>query len=161
MMSRQRYGFSFIEIVMVFAVLGIVLAFGMPKFTDARRSYAVRSARDNIAAYLATARAAAIRRGQSARFVVTGSVIDVQVETAPGTFAPLTEREDGSSASRRDLASQFNVEVQPSGASTIEYNPRGFAQLGGTQRFVVLREGKSDSVCVSGLGVIMRQGCGL
>ena len=160
-MSRPRYGFSLIEIVMVFAVLGIVLAFGIPKFTDARRSYAVRSARDNIAAYLATARAAAIRRGQPARFVVDGSTIDVEVETTPGTYAPLTVREDGTSASRRNLGAQFAVRIDLSGSSTIEYNSRGFAQLGGTQRFVLVREQKSDSVCVSGLGVIMRQGCGL
>ena len=160
-MSKHRYGFTFIEMMMVFAIFGIMLAFGIPRFTDARSAYAVRSARDNVAAYLATARAAAIRRGQAARFIIDGAAIDVQVESTPGVFAPLHVRDDGTSASRRDLGAQFAVAIEMSGASTVEYNPRGFAQLGGTQRFIILRADKRDSVCVSGLGVIMRQGCGL
>lgn len=159
-MHRLRPGFTFIEILMVFAILGIVLTFGLPRFVDARSSLAVRSARDNVSAYLATARAAAIRRGQPARFVVDGSTIDVLVQTAPGVFVPLTDR-DGVSASRRDLGQQFAVEIEVSGATTIEYNSRGFAQLGGTQRFRLVRDEKRDSVCVSGLGVISREGCGL
>lgn len=158
---RTRHGFSFIEMLMVFVILGIILSLGLPRFTDARRSLAVRSARDNVAAYMATARAAAIRRGQPARFVVSGTTIDVEVETANGAFVPLTVRADGTTASRRDLATDFGVLIESSGATTIEYNPRGFAQLGGTQRFAVVREEKRDSVCVSGLGVIMRQGCGI
>ena len=159
-MSRHRRGFTFIEILMVFAILGIVLTLGLPRFTDARRSLAVRSARDNVAAYLATARASAIRRGQPARFVIDGSAIDVMVQTAPGVFMPLTDR-DGTSGSRRDLGREFAVEIEASGATTIEYNSRGFAQLGGTQRIALVRDEKRDSVCVSGLGVIMRRGCGL
>lgn len=159
-MSLRRYGFTAIELVMVIVILGIVLTFGLPKFGDARRSHALRSARDNVASYLATARAAAIRRGQPARFVVDGSNIDVLVQTAPGVFTPITER-DGASASQRDLHREFAVDIEASGATTIEYNSRGFAQLGGTQRFALVREEKRDSVCVSGLGVIMRQGCGL
>lgn len=160
-MRRTRYGFSFIEMLMVFVILGIILTLGLPRFTDARRSMAVRSAKDNIAAYLATARAAAIRRGQPSRFVVDDVSIDVQVETTPGVFTPLTMRGDGTSASRRDLGRQFGVSIEPSGATVVEFNPRGFAQLGGTQRFALVREEKRDSVCISGLGVIMRQGCGL
>ena len=160
-MRRTRHGFSFIEMLMVFVILGIILSLGLPRFTDARRSLAVRSARDNVAAYMATARAAAIRRGQPARFVVDGSTIDVEVETASGAFVPLTLRADGTTASRRDLGLDFGVIIESSGATTIEYNPRGFAQLGGTQRFAVVRQEKRDSVCVSGLGVILRQGCGI
>ena len=160
-MRRHRYGFSFIEMLMVFVILGIIFTLGLPRFVDARRSFAVRSAKDNIAAYLATARAAAIRRGQPARFVVDEVSIDVQVQTTPGVFTPLSVRGDGTSASRRDLSSEFGVKIEPSGATIVEFNSRGFAQLGGTQRFALVRDTKRDSVCVSGLGVIMRQGCGL
>lgn len=151
----RRNGFSLIEILMVFVIFGIIVTFGYPRFRDVRESTALRSALDNLTASFATARAAAIRRGGAARVeIVDGNSIRVDARTRAGELETILEP--------RDLYREFGVEVHVAGAPVVEYNARGFAMgITGEQKYVLTRGQRSDSLCLTGLGLVMKGGCGL
>lgn len=149
-MIRRRIGFTFIELLMVFVILGLVFAFAMPKFVSVRTRYNVQSARDRVASTLATARAAAIRRGRSAWFRRSGNTILVTSEN--GTLVPDTIVRPYA------LDQAFGVTLSAT-VDTVRFNGRGFSTLSSTQKFLISSSGKTDSVCVSPRGIVNAKGC--
>jgi hypothetical protein len=105
----------------------------------------VRSATQQIGAYVATARAAAIRRGVRANFKVRADTmwIEIQQPGAPEVVAPPIP-----------LAQTFNV-IMTTTTDSIVFDARGFAIYpSATSKFVVTRSSASDSTCVTRLGMI-------
>jgi Tfp pilus assembly protein FimT len=152
-MTRQRAGLTTAELIVVVAIVTIVMAIGVPRFTQQQTSTDVRAARDEIASYLATTRAAAIQRGRDARFTLKGDTIAVERDQGQGVWVSVR--------APHSLAQAFNVSVASTPSITqITYNGRGTAKaLASTQRIVVTRSTKKDSVCVTRFGMIMRKGC--
>ena len=62
----SRRGFSLIELITVFVLIGVIAAIGFPRLRDALEKQNVRSAKALIATMAATARGAAIQRGCAA-----------------------------------------------------------------------------------------------
>lgn len=128
-------------------LMGIIAAIGAPKLASIRDKASVRSATQQVGAYVATSRAAAIRRGMRANFKTRGDTmwIEIQQPGAPELIAP-----------RIPLSATFNVSMtSPTGTDSIVFDARGFAiNLGGTQKFVVRRSSASDSICVTRLGMV-------
>ena len=152
-MRSSRAGFSFAELMVVFTIIGIVVAIGVPRFDYMRTTSRVRSARDQIASSLATARAAAIQRGRPSRVHLESGVLMIEVQDAAGGWHKLREPVN--------FQSTLGVAVEPAPNDQITYNSRGFARVaGGRQIYVISSREIVDSVCVSGLGVVMRRGCG-
>jgi Tfp pilus assembly protein FimT len=152
-MTRQRAGISTAELIIVVAIVTIVMAIGIPRFTQQTTGSDVRGARDQVAAYLATARAAAIQRGKDARFTLKADTIAVERLEA-GVWINVRQP--------RSLGKAYSVTVasNPSGLTQITYNSRGTAKaLAATQRIVVTKSTKKDSVCVTRFGMIQRKGC--
>lgn len=128
-------------------VMGMIMAIGAPKLASIRDEAAVRSAAQQIGAYVATARAAAIRRGLRANFKTRADTmwVEIQQPGAPEAIVP-----------RIPLSDTFNVSVQ-STADSITFDARGFAVgLNGTQTFTVTRAAARDSICVTRLGMVSR-----
>lgn len=134
-----------VELMITVVVMGIIMAVGMPKIGAMRDKSSVRSATQQIGAYVATARAAAIRRGMRANFKTRSDTmwIEIQQPGAPEIVAPPIP-----------LAATFNV-VMTSTVDSIVFDARGFAvNLQQTEKYVVTRSAASDSVCVTRLGMV-------
>ncbi|MCR4339717.1 MAG: GspH/FimT family pseudopilin [Gemmatimonadaceae bacterium] len=143
-MRRER-GFTMVELMIAVVVMGIIMAVGAPKLASIRDRASVRSATQQIGAYVATARAAAIRRGMRANFKVRADTmwIEIQQPGAPEVVAPPIP-----------LAQTFNV-IMTTTTDSIVFDARGFAIYpAATSKFVVTRSSASDSTCVTRLGMI-------
>jgi prepilin-type N-terminal cleavage/methylation domain-containing protein len=152
--SRARRGFSIVELLVVLIVSGVVMAMALPRFAAMRDRMSLRSAKQQMAAYLVTTRAAAIRRSATAVFSVSNSTISAKVKLPTGTQTSL--------GGTVPLVSARGVTVTPGGSSTpdtIAYDSRGMANLTATRVYVLTRNSKKDSICVSRLGLIA-QYCG-
>jgi len=146
---RARRGFSLIELLMVFVIFGLMVAIGVPRFVYVRQTLSVKGAKDELATYISTARAASIRRGREARFILSGNQIRVMVDSS-GTYVTLGQP--------IRLDTSFAVSITPT-TDTVRFNSRGIAVAGVLKKFVVTRSTAKDSVCVSRLGVIMKDNC--
>lgn len=153
--SRARRGFSIVELLVVLIVSGVVMRMALPRFAAMRDRMALRSAKQQIAAYLVTARAAAIGRSTTTVFSMQNSTISARAKLPNGTQSSL--------GGTVPLVSARGVTVSPGGTSTadtIAYDSRGMAAgLSATKVYVLTRNSKKDSICVSRLGLIA-QYCG-
>jgi Tfp pilus assembly protein FimT len=144
---------SLMELLTVMALLGIIAAIALPKMGKIFEGIGVRSAKHEIAAYLASARAIAIQNGGTTTFERTGNSLRVTLDI-PGTPTQVVMRP-------KDLHSEYGVTL--SGLEAMRYNGRGFAS-GLTENIGIIgveRAGKRDSVCVMGRGKIMSSECSL
>lgn len=155
-MTRTRRGFTLVEILIVIVLMGILATIAMPKISQLSVSYTVASAKQEVAAYLAEARAIAIQNGRNGWFVRNGNTILVAIDTSTG--APPVRF-----SQVLDLQAQHGVTVtMPTNPDSIRYDPRGIATgLGGKVVIVVSKLGARDSVCVLGLGRISAKDCQL
>ena len=149
-MKSTRQGFTMVEMLMVMIIMALVLAFAMPKFNSLRNSGRVGAAKVQLSTGLTTARAAAIQNGRPARWSITGDVITVAAQNAAGNYENLRPPFD------------YNREYAVTLRSTvgeIVFDGRGMATgLGGTAKVYVVGT-TTDSICVTALGVVMRNGC--
>ena len=170
-MLRKHPGFTTTELLMVMALLSVVLAMVMPKFHAVSARANGRSAKQTVAAQLATARAAAIRRGYPARVTTNGNTIQISVADSVGAYSALS--------STINLGTQYKVDLQTcdnastpvctSGGFTLVFDPRGFvttSMSGGLRRYVITMQSggyaaRADTVCVSRMGVVLPRGCNL
>lgn len=131
-----------VELVVVVALMGILMAILGPRIGATRDRGAVRSAKQKVSAYLATTRAAAIRRGRPATFHATNGHVWVSVGGTDTVAAPVS------------LSDEYSVTFEAT-TDSVRFDARGFAtNVPGTQVFRLTRSGYSDSVCVSRGGLI-------
>lgn len=149
-MKSTRQGFTMIEMLVVMMIMGIVLAFGLPKFNSLRNSGRVGAAKVQLSTALTTARAAAIQNGRPARWSIAGDVVTLAAQDAAGNYQNLRPP--------FDYHNEYSVTLR-STVSEIVFDGRGMATgLGGTQKLYVSGT-TTDSICVTALGVVMRNGC--
>jgi type II secretion system protein H len=159
MHSRKR-GFTLIELLIVIVIVGILTMIALPKVGRSARSNAVHAASRKAVAYLAQARSLAIQNGRGARFYVDGNRIRVG-----------TVNEDGmaTDVGAQDLGEELKVTITtiptPSNATrdSVVFDPRGLAQLGTPKyrKFVIERDGMTDTVCIYGFGKVAINRCQL
>ena len=151
---RRRSGFTLIETMIVIVIAGILMAVTMPKFSAMFDRVSVRSAKQQMTAYLAAARAAAIRQSQTSQFHVASDAIWTNVNQPGGTNINVTKKVY--------LKTSRGVSVTLLGSSandSIVYDSRGMGNTGASKVYVLTRNNYKDSVCVSLLGLIARN-CG-
>ena len=157
-----RRGFSFIELMIVFVIFGLIATIGVPRFDYMRSTTKMRSAKTHITSTLATARATAIRRGRVAEVRRTNNVITVVSETVTGGTT-VTE----TIVQPVRLDSLYGVTVAATAPTLVRYDSRGLASLvtgtgnltSGTGVFAYTRDTYRDSVCITRFGAVMKDGC--
>jgi Tfp pilus assembly protein FimT len=153
-MIANKRGFTFIELLIICSIISIVSLVSMPKLSAALGKLGVRSAKQEVAAYLAQARALAIQNGRAARFIRNGNAIQLALDDGAGGLTRIGDQ---------DLYAmhRVSVSIRPGGRDTVLFDPRGLVV--GNPGFVVVvtRDALRDSVCVVGLGRIATTGCGV
>lgn len=155
-MSPRR-GFTVAEMIIVLVIAGLLMAITLPKLSRTYDGTGVRAAKARLSSFIIVARAAAIRRGQTAEFRLNGNVMQVLVDSS-GTFVSV-----------RDSVSLYNTDKVTitargvTGVDSILFNSRGFASnlspSTSPRIYVITRGNSSDSLCVSMLGLVARR-CG-
>ena len=154
-MKRARFGFTMVETLVVMAVLVLMATMAYPRISRWRTGYDLRSAKQQVAAAIATTRAAAVQKGRPARFIVAGNVIRATVDTnaagAAVTVVPPI-----------DLLATFGVTLatQNIPGNELLYGSRGvIAPQAAMPRYYLTNSAGRDSLCVSGVGVLLKRGC--
>lgn len=140
--------------MVVLVIASIAMSLSLPKFAGMRDRMSVRSAKQQITAYLATARAAAIRQSQSSQFHYASSTIWTTVNQPNNTNINVSKSVP--------LNTARGVTMTVGGSSvtdSIQFDSRGMSSTGSAVTFVLTRNSTKDSVCVSRLGLIART-CG-
>ncbi len=149
-----KRGFSLVEMLIVFVIVGVVVAFGLPRLRDSLEKTNVRSARAGMATLVAKARAAAVSRGCSATMTLTSGptgTVAISVCTLSGGGTQILGGVDS-------LAARYNV-AMTSSPSALQFDPRGISvgYSGMTVRFTSTSGAISDSVMINPLGKVVRQ----
>ena len=152
-----------LELAIAMMVMGLLVAFAAPKLRSIRERNNLRGARNQLAAMLGTARAAAIQKGREARFEISGDnvnghVVSVVVDTSANSTTALVV------VAQRNLKAEFGarVKVRDTRDAVVPFDPRGFAKTRseGTAIYSITVEGGgTDSLCVSRYGLITKREC--
>jgi len=146
-------GFTFIELMIVFVVLGVLLAMTGRAVRGSWMAASRRSASRDVVAYLFRARAIAVQQSRAAWLVRSGNVLKIMVDSS-GTPVQL--------GSQIDFSKRYGATLgfSPTPKDDVQFDPRGFA-VGVTTapKFIVALAGRTDTVCVTGLGKITTRSC--
>jgi Tfp pilus assembly protein FimT len=135
----------------VIVMMALILMILAPRLSGVTTSASVQSASFEVANRIALARQVAIRRGVPTVFHQTSNKVW------------LTTDQSGTQTVYGDtlfVQQKYNVSVT-STMDTIRYSARGFASLGASQTFELVRSGKTQTVCVTAAGLVLSRGCTL
>ena len=146
----NRRGFTFVEMMTVIVLVGIIAALGVPRLRGSLEKQNVRSAKAAVGTLVATARSVAVQRGCPATLNMNADSVWV---TACGVNPPAASVTVGT---KKLVASQFGVRLSPT-AGTITYDPRGISTVFQTTTVHVIGTTLQDSVVINQLGKVVRQ----
>jgi len=144
----NRRGFTLIEILIVVALLGAIIAIAGPRLRTALLRQNVRSARDALVAMHATARSSAIQRGRYTALVIVGDTALVVAQN------PVTAAFD-TILNPVNLRSRWGVAVTTNN-TWMTFDPRGMYTTGGTTKIVVQRGAFQDAIEINPVGRVLR-----
>lgn len=142
----RRDGFTLPEILIVIVLISVLALVAVPRFASANGKRHMESARMRVAAALATARQAAIQKGQTVQFKIASNRVTVK----------------GTGTDTTNLVSPIPLDtlykVTAGGNLTIDFTARGFATLSApTTKIALSRTGVADdSVLVMKTGMVQR-----
>jgi Tfp pilus assembly protein FimT len=138
-------GFSIMEITVIVLLIGIILAFVVPKINEAIRAYKLRNTADHVAERLAAVRALALAKNQNVTFSFnnTSEQYGFDFTGASGDGIPDTSDPDNPSLSYflealpDDITTTFpgNVPIK------VTFNSRGEMPIGATEQYIAIRNG--------------------
>ena len=150
--QRHRVaGFTMLELLIVFVVLGIMLSFMVRAVRGSWVAASRRSGSRDVVAYLFRGRAIAIQQSRTAWLVRSGDVLKIMVDSS-GTPVQL--------GSQIDFFQRYGAQLTATPKDTIQFDPRGFA-VGVTTvpKFMLALGGSTDTVCVTTLGKVTTRSC--
>jgi len=153
-MSRwsRTAGFTFIEMLLVFVIMGIMLSITVKSVRGTWVASSRRSASREVTSYLFRTRAIAIQQSRTAWLVRSGNVLKILVDSS-GTPVRL--------GTQIDMSARYGATLgAPSGKDTVQFDPRGFAvYVAPAPKFTVQIGTGTDTLCVTGLGRITTRSC--
>lgn len=141
--------------LIVVSVVGMLTLFALPRFSGLVERNQLTAAREELAAAIATARAAAVQKGRTATLFLSGNQMWVTVVTSnAGTTTTVVPV--------KSFSSLYNVSVTATDPS-ITFDMRGFVnpRLSSTGKFFITGASRRDSVCITTAGQIMPRSCSL
>lgn len=151
-MRNSERGFTLIEMLMVFVIMGIVLTLAAPKLGRAAGQMAVRNARNEVSSMISLTRSLAVQNGRRANFRQDGNIVLVTLQQGIGSNLD--------TMAIRDMGSRYGVIVGPSALLNVPFDPRGFTNGSVAPRTIAItRDEFADTVCVIGLGKISTDRC--
>ena len=151
--GRVYAGFTLAEILIVIAIIGIMAAISLPRYGKLRDKSELTGGMVRFTRGVMAARQVAIQRGKRAFFRHKNNSIWVIVDT--------TATDSVVVISPTSLLDLYGVTVyEPTGLSSIMYDPRGISTQPSQQMFRFKhRSNLIDSLCVSRLGNTIRAKC--
>ena len=147
----QAAGFTFIEMLLVFVIMGIMLSITVKSVRGTWVASSRRSGSREVTAYLFRARTIAIQQSRTAWLVRSGNVLKILVDSS-GTPVQLR--------TSIDMAQRYGATLTASPKDTIQFDPRGFvANVTQTPKLIVKIGAVADTLCVTGLGRITTRSC--
>lgn len=152
----ETAGVTFIEMLILFVVVGILVSITSRSVSAGFAATARRSASREVAAYVNRTRTLAIQLSRTAYLVRNGNVLKIVVDSL-GTKVQI--------GTTIDLLARYTATLTkaalPVGArDTMQFDPRGFAVNTATlPKFIITRSAKSDTVCLTGLGRVTTRSC--
>jgi type II secretory pathway pseudopilin PulG len=148
-------GFTFIEMLILFTIVGILVAITGRSIRGSFAASSRRAASREVTSYLYRARGIAIQQSRPAYLVRTGNVLKILVDSS-GTKVQL--------GTPIDMSVRYGatLTVLPLLKDTIYWDPRGFATnitAGTTPKMIITLSGKADTLCITGLGRITTRSC--
>ena len=148
-----RRGFTLPEILIVLVMISVLSIVAIPRFAVANGKRHMQSAKMRVAAAAATARAAAIQKGQQVRFMIKSSRVTV-IAAAKDTITLI---------SPVPLDTLYKVSASGSGFTAtsdslvVNFSSRGFATLDGATTITLKRPGvPTDSVVITKTGMVQQ-----
>jgi prepilin-type N-terminal cleavage/methylation domain-containing protein len=145
-------GFTFIEILLVVTLIGIMAAIGIPRIRNAIQKNNVRGARAALGTLVAKTRAAAVQRGcKAAIHFTSGSMGTVWVTACKVSNSALTDTLGGV----EQFADRYSVTLSSTGDS-VTFMPNGVSP---DNTLTILRfsaSGINDSVMINQVGKVVR-----
>jgi len=146
----NKRGFSFIEMLVVMILIGIIASLAIPRLRGSLEKQNIRSAKALLATLVATARAVAVQRGCSATLNMT---VDSVWVTACGVNPVAASVQVGT---KKLVGEEFQVTLSPTAASIV-YDPRGIQTQFLTTTVSIIGPTYRDSVIINQLGKVVRQ----
>jgi prepilin-type N-terminal cleavage/methylation domain-containing protein len=140
-------GFSLTEMLIVVVIIGLVMLFTFPRAGKILDHTQVHGARTAIVNKLNATRVAARTSNQVAVLRRSGNDLWLELNAMTGTGKTVV------TGGAVGLYATYGVTV--TGPDSVRFDPRGMS-LSGTQKYVVTKNGFSDSVVVNGYGRITR-----
>jgi prepilin-type N-terminal cleavage/methylation domain-containing protein len=150
----KRSGFTLLEVAIVLIIVGLVMAFTLPRIHTALEKTNVRSARVGFGSLAARARAVAVQRGcVSTLNFSTGSAGKVWVTACKVSGVGAVD----TVGTIEPLAVRYGVTVSSS-QSTVQYDPRGLTvgYQAATVVFTANSSGTKDSAMINKYGKVVR-----
>jgi Tfp pilus assembly protein FimT len=143
----RRNGFTLVETLILVVIMGIVLAFGIPKFRETQMRSEVRGAHNAVVNWYSRARTAAVSSGRTVTMNISGNRILVTRSTGVTTFDTVgVER----------LDNMFHVTATSSVADVV-VTPTGLGSGGADDtQIIVSRDGIADTVMISRFGRVLK-----
>jgi prepilin-type N-terminal cleavage/methylation domain-containing protein len=151
MSHRYRVaGFTMLELLIVFVVFGVLLSVSVRAVRGSWVAASRRSASRDVTAYLYRARGIAIQQSRAAWLVRSGNVLKIMVDSS-GTPVQL--------GSQINFLQRYGATLAASPKDTVAFDQRGFAVVTTAPKIIVALGGRTDTVCVTGLGKITTRSC--
>ena len=144
---RHRGGFTLAEVLIVVLIVGIAIAMAVPRMQGVLHESAIQSALNNVASDITLARLRAVRTGNRARLVVnsagTGYSVLVDSSGTSTTFKTVS------------FATDYKGLTLSPVNDSVTFDSRGML-VQGTGTIRATRQGRTDSLTVSGVGRVYR-----
>ena len=145
-------GFTFLEVLIVFAFVGLMVLIAFPRLERALTSANVRNARTLSIGLYMRARSSALETGRVTTLTFNG---DVALITATPRLMPVAGSTLDTLGGPHDLQVLYGVTVTGNPFNTLTVDPRGLASSNATTIYFT-RVGKTDSMSVSGFGRVVK-----